>query len=1211
MRLIKISVEKGFQTAVNIAYDLNNDNKIHGFIPTQSSLDIIEDILLSTAPNATQRARILIGAYGRGKSHIVLILLSLLYGRNKRLFSVLMEKMKKNNLPLYRFTTEYLKSNHRLLPVVVNGSSTSISSSFLNALQITLKDNDLSDIMPETHFKAAITIINRWKNAYPKTYMQLVNVLPCPISDFVLSLKEYDISAYEQFETIYPQLTSGSAFNPFLGFNIVELYESVTKNVKARGFDGIIVVYDEFSKYLESSIANATISDIKLLQDFAEKCDRSGECQMHLLLICHKDIANYIDSSLPKEKVDGWRGVSGRFKHINLHNNYAQIYEIISEVIKKEPVFWDKFKKNNKNRFDELAERFIANRLLDANNINEINYAIYGCYPLHPISTFILPRLSEKVAQNERTLFTFLSSEDRHTLSAFLLKSNSDFSLLTPDYLYDYFEPLLRKEPYTSEVHKMYKLTTNVLKKVEKNSLGAKILKTVTLIYLVEQFEKLPPIVNMIVNTFQDSVSDVKLINEALTELIERDCIVYLKRSNNYLKLKESSGVDIPTEITNYIERNRATMRVKDILNHSALDNYMYPTRYNDKYEMTRYFNFTFIDSVEFWDVKDWKRRIANTNADGIVYAIIPKNKTEIKNLHAAVASIKHKIARIIFIIPNKFFDIERISFEYEAVKNLHSNVSDDDLLADEYDIYLEDLTEVLTEYINIFARPENKEATYYYNGEKCTIYRRSQLSEKLSEICERIYHKTPIINNETINKNFLSGQALNSRTRLLTGLLAKELSPNLGLTGTGQEVSFMRSTLIQPGILRNIDTSPKINLEPENINLCNILRIIKNFFFNTKKTGERSFSELYNELILSEHGIGLRRGLIPIFIATVLRFDRQKLVVKYGNSEVKITPDLLNDINETPGDYSVIVENWNEDKAAYISGLENVFAEYISEHEKTYNDFVYVLLAMNRWYMNLPKYAKELDKLYVGKGNFEKLDQRKKKFINSLKQPDNNPGEYLLKKVFSILGKQEYYANGVPLIKEIKLTWDEAVPNLIIPIAQDIKVLFAQHNTRASLSSVIKDWYELLSERTKQYLFSGNENRILDLISSVTNDEPAFVQRIAKAITFLRIEDWNNNTITTFLDDLRKFKDTIEEYNNEQRRKKIPSTNIYKIIFTDDNANDTIKVFEKTTYSHKAKLLFRDLESSIDDMGQSITEQEKRQVLIELLYKLCFVGTK
>ena len=130
----KIDVAKGFQTSVNIAYDLNNAEKISGFIPTMSSLDIIEDVLLSTAPNSTERARILIGAYGRGKSHIILVLLSLLYRKDKTAFSVLLEKMKENNSKLYDYTSEYLNSDRKLLPIVVSGSSSSLTQSFLFAL---------------------------------------------------------------------------------------------------------------------------------------------------------------------------------------------------------------------------------------------------------------------------------------------------------------------------------------------------------------------------------------------------------------------------------------------------------------------------------------------------------------------------------------------------------------------------------------------------------------------------------------------------------------------------------------------------------------------------------------------------------------------------------------------------------------------------------------------------------------------------------------------------------------------------------------------------------------------------------------------------------------------------------------------------------------------------------------------------------------------
>jgi len=73
-----ISVASGFQYSVNIGYDLNNEEKIKNFIPTASALGLLEDILLSTLPSSTDRARVLIGAYGKGKSHIMLMILSLL-----------------------------------------------------------------------------------------------------------------------------------------------------------------------------------------------------------------------------------------------------------------------------------------------------------------------------------------------------------------------------------------------------------------------------------------------------------------------------------------------------------------------------------------------------------------------------------------------------------------------------------------------------------------------------------------------------------------------------------------------------------------------------------------------------------------------------------------------------------------------------------------------------------------------------------------------------------------------------------------------------------------------------------------------------------------------------------------------------------------------------------------------------------------------------
>ena len=74
-----IDIMQDFQYAINIGYDLYSDDKIKNYIPTPSAIEIIEDIMLSTSNTTNDRAKIFVGAYGKGKSHLALIIASLLF----------------------------------------------------------------------------------------------------------------------------------------------------------------------------------------------------------------------------------------------------------------------------------------------------------------------------------------------------------------------------------------------------------------------------------------------------------------------------------------------------------------------------------------------------------------------------------------------------------------------------------------------------------------------------------------------------------------------------------------------------------------------------------------------------------------------------------------------------------------------------------------------------------------------------------------------------------------------------------------------------------------------------------------------------------------------------------------------------------------------------------------------------------------------------
>lgn len=410
-----IQVLSNFQFSINIEYDLNDDTKIKNYIPTASAIDIIEDVMLSTSAKSTDRARIFVGAYGKGKSHLALMLLALLCRKDKALYSDLLSMICETKPDLCKYISDYQESNQKMLPVVIQGSSIGIRQAFLLALRKALQNNDLNDIMPNTYFAAAINSINVWKSEYPETYKKFKELINCSTTEFISELGQYNNDYYEKFIKIYPQLTAGSEFNPSNGMNIVDLYNDVNEKIRKYGYTGIFVVFDEFSKFLSGNLSKTKADEIEQLQYFAANCNRSGEKQMHIMLISHQSILNYVDK-LSKVKVDAWKAVSGRFKSIELNTSPSQMYEITSRVIKKNDEWFEDYssEQSKKILLEESYQKWRKKRAFGDLTDEELKRVVWGCYPMHPITTFLLPKISEKIAQNERTLFTFLSAEGQN-----------------------------------------------------------------------------------------------------------------------------------------------------------------------------------------------------------------------------------------------------------------------------------------------------------------------------------------------------------------------------------------------------------------------------------------------------------------------------------------------------------------------------------------------------------------------------------------------------------------------------------------------------------------------------------------------------------------------------------------------------------------------------------------------------------------------------
>lgn len=1195
-----IKTASGFQSSVNIAYDLNNKEKVENYIPTKSAMQLLGEILRSTRPDATDRARILIGAYGKGKSHIVLMIMSILMQKDIKSFKRMYPILKADYPDLLKEIEAYKALGGRILPVVVTGNAGSVSQALILALQHTLSDNGLEDCMPETTYKAAVAVINKWKENFPDTYARLEEYIDCPVNEFVDRLLAFDTDSFNVFEKAYFDLTSGSAFSPFAGAAVVDLFEDAVKGIKDRGYSGIYIVFDEFSKYLESHAAESARDDTKVLQDLAEKCVRSADNAIHIMLISHKEITSYVGTGTAKQVLDGWRGVSERFTHVYLNNNFSQTYEIIAAAIEKDTELWKAFKKKHASRFRAVRQVYANTPAFGDLDKRGMKQVINECYPLHPVTTYILPRLSERVAQNERTLFTFISGMGPGTLSDFIACHDMDneYHLATPDMIYDYFQPLLKQEVYAGSLHTYYLLSQHILAGISEDGLKCKLIKALALVYILEQFENIAPTEDVLVNIYSNDYPADK-IHSALTELIDSEYVIYLKRSNGYLKLKESSGVDIKQEIAGYIERNGSRFSLKDTLNTVNFDKYMFPSRYNDEKEMTRYFAFDFIDSSEIDESVDLSIKAERYSADGVVLAVLDKEKREETLIQASKGHPECVIAT--YKDPE---DVQQAAEEFVAVSHLRESAAKhgDTVLYQDYDVVYDDLRDILQEYISGYTRPEKGRAVYYHDGTKHTYRRKAELTELLSKISDELYPHAPVINNEVINRTVLTGVTRNSRTKVLAALTRDVLEPGLGLTGTGQDISIMRSTLANTGLLVTTESGTYIHCE-DNGNLGPVINTIMAFIQTAKVSGTAGFADVYQDLISSRKGIGLRKGLVPIYLAAVLQTVKTDIIINGTNGEMPFSADTLLQIDSAPELFHLKFINWDADKEAYIRSLARAFLP--AEEAARYPD---VYMAVRRWYLKLPKYAKELARTPDG----AMIPRGARKLISELKR-----GEDVYESIFvkypAAFGREAADEALAAEIIRAKELYDHALGRLKDYLLDAVKDMFRSGQPDEtypfmSTVSVCKDWHEGLDDNIDAQLFPDGTERLLKAIRETGADD-TLIESLAQVVTGLRMADWGQDTIELFLGRIEAQKITAEQYSSVNRTEEAGDgvqASDYQLSYTGDDGSYITKRFDKADESPIGKRLRSQIAFNIRSFGKAVSEQEIRQILMDILKEHC-----
>ena len=363
----------------------------------------------------------------------------------------------------------------------------------------------------------------------------------------------------------------------------------------------------------------------------------------------------------------------------------------------------------------------------------------------------------------------------------------------------------------------------------------------------------------------------------------------------------------------------------------------------------------------------------------------------------------------------------------------------------------------------------------------------------------------------------------------------------------------------------------------------------------------------MYENLTTSKNKIGARKGIIPIFIACVFRKYRKQLsLIKNGNP-ISLNAENLSELNENPNDFELCYLEWNLEKDNYVDELEKIFISDIYENEKENNSYEYIQTALRRWYMKLPKFTKET-KIRFTKEK-EEIEKSKINFLKQIKQ-SNGAQELLFVKIPKVFDTEKCDVCLAKEIQKTKIFFENILFELHEYISLKMKEVFClipENQIQKSLSSVIKDWTEKLEPQVFEQLFKNNTERFLALCKDFSNDEEIFFQKLSQVATGLRLEDWSENTVEQFLERIKEFKLTAENFIHEQKDKleeKLSTS--YELKFVQDDGSQVTKRFDKVEQSVRGKLLYNKITSELDSMGLSISDAEKRQVLMNILKELC-----
>ena len=800
----QIHIHTSYTRSVNLQRDVNNLDLVKAYLPTAKSLQALEQFVLGLSDAPAERALALIGPYGSGKSAFALFLSALLATDtdpiHQAAIAVLSQHAPSTNIESYFTQTTIGKRG--FLRVVVNGIPASLSKQLLLAFANAMEQQGM---------------------AHHPLCRQIHRVVQ-------------------------------EAMSPSMDY-VVNLIKAVQQEWATLGGKGVLLEIDELGKFLEYEAYHPQNREIHLLQLLAEHARQGGDAPLSIMVMLHQSFEHYTQY-LGKHLRDEWQKIQGRFNTLAFLEPAEQSMQIVAAAFDSHCQLPTETQRQLTIWIEALAIEGAIPHGLDKRRAMDL---FTQCYPLHPLTTLILPILCQKVAQNERTLFSYLSSQEPFGLR-FRLAQLTLGEWVMPADLYDYFmlnHPGGFSDPLT------YQRWLEVVTALERFDVApddptVALLKTIGLLNLIGGQRGL-----------KASHAILHLVfGNALTQYSQRlmdASIIHFRNYNKEFRVWQGSDFDLAGSLRQAITEFE-DLSIADKLNTLALLKPIVARRVTIETGTLRSF-------IPYFTSRTTYHKAKLSSQPRIVFYLAEEGEV-LNDIHG----INQHDVLAICSFTERLREAVVTQLALQELPKYHAALHQDPVAQREYRDWLHNAT-LETDKLLRTLLEEPETLCWRTNDEIWNVQNRRHLQEKLSEWMIKHYAKTPLIRNELVNWDKPSASANTGRKRLINAMLTAANQPNLGIEKTPAEMSLYLSLLKATHLHRQkegiwgfyeLESADPCHLHP-------MLAAITNVLGDTG-TKQVPVTEIYHHL--RQPSFGIKQGVLPIFLLAYLLIYRREVAL-------------------------------------------------------------------------------------------------------------------------------------------------------------------------------------------------------------------------------------------------------------------------------------------------------------------------------------------